>query len=345
MTESEGRSYTLDSIVKFRADATAELAAIRDEAAAERFRIAWLGKKGTLRELLKAVRDVPETMRKAFGEQANGLRILLESEFEKAPWKSDRSAGDSGPEVDCTLPGYPLPSGSLHPLMQIRNEIRDIFFRMGFEIAYGPDIETDYYNFGALNFQPDHPARDMQDTFHVSSGDLLRTHTSPVQIRVMETTKPPIRCIMPGRVYRNEEISARSYCLFHQLEGLYIDENVSFADLKGTLLAFSRAFFDEKTKLKIRPSYFPFTEPSVEIDVECFLCKGAGCSICKQSGWLEILGAGMVHPNVLKSGNIDPEKYTGFAFGMGIERIALLKYGIDDIRLFYENDVRFLKQF
>lgn len=324
----------------------AELAAIRDDDSAERFRVAYLGKKGALRELLKAVREVPEDVRKMFGEQANTLRLLVESAFEKAPWKSAGSDAGTGPlPVDCTLPGYPFPRGSLHPLMQIKNQIRDIFFGMGFTIAYGPDIETDHYNFGALNFQPDHPARDMQDTFHLAGGTLLRTHTSPVQVRVMETTKPPIRSIMPGRVYRNEEISARSYCLFHQLEGLYIDENVSFADLKGTLLAFSRSFFDEKTRLKIRPSYFPFTEPSVEIDVECFLCKGKGCSICKQSGWLEILGAGMVHPNVLKSGNIDPEKYTGFAFGMGIERIALLKYGIDDIRLFYENDVRFLRQF
>jgi phenylalanyl-tRNA synthetase alpha chain len=229
--------------------------------------------------------------------------------------------------------------------MTVRNRIRDIFTGMGFTVAYGPDIESDYYNFEALNFQPDHPARDMQDTFHIAEKILLRTHTSPVQIRVMKSQKPPIRAIMPGRVYRNEEISARSYCMFHQVEGLFIDENVSFADLKGTLFAFARTFFDDKTRLKIRPSFFPFTEPSVEIDVECFLCKGAGCSICKQGGWLEILGAGMIHPNVLRSGGIDSEKYTGFAFGMGIERIALLKYGIDDIRLFFENDVRFLRQF
>ena len=206
-------------------------------------------------------------------------------------------------------------------------------------------METDYYNFGALNFQPNHPARDMQDTFYVSADMLLRTHTSPVQIRVMEKQKPPIRCIMPGRVYRNEEVSSRSYCLFHQVEGLYIDECVSLADLKGTLLGFAKQFFGEKTKIKIRPSFFPFTEPSVEVDVGCFLCGGAGCSLCKQSGWLEILGAGMVHPNVLANVGIDNEKYTGFAFGMGIERIALQKFGIDDIRTFFENDVRFLRQF
>lgn len=345
MTEGNGHRFSIESIGQLRDRAMADLKALRDNDAAERFRVAYLGKKGELRELLKAVREVPENLRKEFGEQANNLRVFLESEFEKGPW-SNRASASTGPApIDSSLPGYPFPRGTLHPLMQIENEIRDIFFGMGFTIAYGPDIESDHYNFGALNFKPDHPARDMQDTFHVEGGSLLRTHTSPVQIRVMEKQQPPIRCIMPGRVYRNEEISGRSYCLFHQVEGLYIDENVSFADLKGTLLAFSRSFFDEKTKLKIRPSFFPFTEPSVEIDVECFLCKGKGCSICKKSGWLEILGAGMVHPNVLKSGNIDPEKYTGFAFGMGVERIALLKYGIDDIRLFYENDVRFLKQF
>jgi phenylalanyl-tRNA synthetase alpha chain len=216
---------------------------------------------------------------------------------------------------------------------------------MGFDIAYGPDVETDYYNFEALNFAKHHPARDMQDTFFISDSLLLRTHTSPVQIRVMEKQKPPIRSIMPGRVYRNEEISARSYCTFGQIEGLYVDENVSMADLKGALLAFCRRFFDENTQIKIRSSFFPFTEPSIEVDMWCFVCKGAGCSVCKHSGWLEILGAGMVHPNVLSAGGVDNEKYTGFAFGMGIDRIALLKYGIDDIRLFYENDMRFLKQF
>jgi phenylalanyl-tRNA synthetase alpha chain len=341
MTET---TYTLESLEELRKTAESELSAVHDDEGAEKFRIAYLGKKGVLRELLKAVSQVPPADRKAFGERANNLRSHIESEFEKGAWKSG-SVKEETPRTDWGLPGQPFPQGSLHPLMKIRNQIRDIFIGMGFEVAYGPDIESDFYNFEALNFQPNHPARDMQDTFHVSNDLLLRTHTSPVQIRVMEKQQPPIRCIMPGRVYRNEEISSRSYCLFHQVEGLYIDENVSFADLKGTLLAFSRSFFDEKTRLKIRPSYFPFTEPSVEIDVECFLCKGKGCSICKRSGWLEILGAGMVHPNVLKNGKIDSEKYSGFAFGMGIERIALLKYGIDDIRLFFENDVRFLKQF
>lgn len=329
---------------QIRKEAEAELASVSDDASAENFRVKYLGKKGILRELLKSVKDIPEDLRKQFGASANELRVQIEEKFNLSHSQkvSDVPVDNS---FDPTLPGFPFAAGSLHPLMNIRNEIRDIFLSMGFTVAYGPEVETDYYNFEALNTPPHHPARDMQDTFYVTAKELLRTHTSPVQIRVMENQKPPIRSIMPGRVYRNEEISARSYCLFHQLEGLYVDENVSFADLKGTLLAFSRRFFDEKTKIKIRPSFFPFTEPSVEIDVECFLCKGNGCSICKQSGWLEVLGAGMVHPNVFKSVGIDSEKYTGFAFGIGIERIALLKYGIDDIRLFYENDMRFLKQF
>jgi phenylalanyl-tRNA synthetase alpha chain len=334
----------LKKIDEIKRTAIEELATLRETAEIDRFRIKYLGKKGIIKELYGVLKDVAGEIRGEFGQKVNDLRALLQAEIDKRK-NTGEAAPASSPRLDYSLPGYPFPRGSLHPLMQIRNQIRDVFLGMGFTVAYGPDVETDYYNFEALNFTPDHPARDMQDTFHVSGGALLRTHTSPVQIRVMEKQKPPIRCIMPGRVYRHEEISSRSYCLFHQVEGLYVDENVSFADLKGTLLAFSRAFFDEKTRIKIRPSFFPFTEPSVEIDVECFLCKGKGCSICKQSGWLEILGAGMVHPHVLKTGNIDSEKYTGFAFGMGIERIALLKYGIDDIRLFYENDVRFLRQF
>jgi len=331
----------LDQIGK---EAHTELDSVCDDVTAEAFRVKYLGKKGILRELLKSVKDIPEEQRKVFGAKANEIRVLVEDKFNQSPWLSG-SVAKVDNTFDPGLPGFPFSRGSLHPLMKIRNEIRDIFFSMGFTIAYGPEVETDYYNFEALNTPPHHPARDMQDTFYITAKELLRTHTSPVQIRVMEKQKPPIRSIMPGRVYRNEEISARSYCLFHQVEGLYVDKNVSFADLKGTLLAFSRRFFDEKTKIKIRPSFFPFTEPSVEIDVECFLCKGNGCSICKQSGWLEVLGAGMVHPNVLKSVGVDSEEYTGFAFGIGIERIALLKYGIDDIRLFYENDMRFLKQF
>lgn len=335
---------SLEALDRLRAETELEFSAIKNDADAESFRIKYLGKKGILKELVKSVRDVPPESRPAFGSKANELRVYFETRFDEAPWAEKKLEADSA-SFDPGLPGFPTLQGSLHPLMKIRNQIRDIFLSMGFTISYGPEVESDYYNFEALNTPKHHPARDMQDTFYITENHLLRTHTSPVQIRVMESTKPPIRSIMPGRVYRNEEISSRSYCLFHQIEGLYVDENVSFADLKGTLLAFSRRFFDEKTKIKIRPSFFPFTEPSVEIDVECFLCKGSGCSLCKQSGWLEVLGAGMVHPNVLRNTGIDPEIYSGFAFGIGIERIALLKYGIEDIRLFYENDVRFLKQF
>ncbi len=336
--------HTPQSLDKLQETALLELEAIKNESSAEEFRIKYLGKKGILRLLLKSLGTMAPEDRKVMGAKANTIRALVESKFQEAHWRSN-TEDTRDRSFDPGLPGFPFHQGSLHPLMQIRDEIRDIFSSMGFSIDYGPEVETDYYNFEALNTPAHHPARDMQDTFYIDESIVLRTHTSPVQIRVMEGQKPPIRSIMPGRVYRNEEISSRSYCLFHQVEGLYVDENVSFADLKGTLLAFSRRFFDEKTEIKIRPSFFPFTEPSVEIDVRCFLCKGQGCSICKKTGWLEVLGAGMVHPNVFKSVGIDPEKYTGFAFGMGIERIALLKYGIDDIRLFYENDARFLQQF
>jgi phenylalanyl-tRNA synthetase alpha chain len=335
---------SLELLDKTEKEAGELFSAVASDGDAEAFRIKYLGKKGLLQSLVKGVKDLSPDQRRVIGARANALFRSFEEKFKDAPWRRKQAAGGAA-GFDPTLPGFPVPLGSLHPLMQIRNRIRDIFTGMGFSVAYGPEVETDYYNFGALNFQPNHPARDMQDTFYVSADMLLRTHTSPVQIRVMEKQKPPIRCIMPGRVYRNEEVSSRSYCLFHQVEGLYVDECVSFADLKGTLLGFAKQFFDEKTKIKIRPSFFPFTEPSVEVDVECFLCHGAGCSICKQSGWLEILGAGMVHPNVLANVGIDNEKYTGFAFGMGIERIALQRFGIDDIRTFFENDVRFLRQF
>ncbi|MBD3317827.1 MAG: phenylalanine--tRNA ligase subunit alpha [Chitinivibrionales bacterium] len=339
------QNYTsIEELEKLTAEVNLELEHISDDAQAEAFRIKYLGKKGLLRSLLKSLKDLPEDHRRTFGARANQLRAEVEERFKAAPWKTagmeqrDRS-------FDPTLPGLPIPSGSIHPLSKMQQEICDIFVSMGFEIAEGPEAETEYYNFTALNFPPHHPARDMQDTFFISDAALLRTHTSPVQIRVMEKGEPPIRCIMPGRVYRNEEINARSYCLFGQIEGLYVDENVSMADLKGTLLGFARRFFDEDTAIKIRPSFFPFTEPSIEIDIKCFLCKGEGCSVCKHSGWLEVLGAGMVHPNVLAAGGVVGDKYTGFAFGLGIDRLALLKYGIDDIRLFYENDMRFLRQF
>ena len=250
-------------------------------------------------------------------------------------------------ELDLTLPGDAVSEGSRHPLSIVRNEIIDIFTRLGFTISEGPEIEDDLHVFSALNFPPEHPARDMQDTFFIEKNPdvLLRTHTSSVQVRVMDKEQPPIRTISPGRVFRNEAISARAHCIFHQVEGLYIDENVSFADLKQTLDYFAKEFFGPETKIRLRPSYFPFTEPSAELDVSCTLCGGKGCNVCKYTGWLEILGCGMVDPNVLESNDIDSIKYTGFAFGMGIERIAMLKYGIKDLRLFFENDLRFLRQF
>lgn len=341
---AESAAWSLKRLDLLCKESTAELVAVDSEQSAEAFRIKYLGRKGILRDVLAALRDIPAEQRKEFGARANEIKSQLEQGFEAAPWKQS-AAVTAVESFDPTLPGYPFPQGSIHPLSSILAQMSDIFVSMGFSVADGPEVETDYYNFEALNFPRHHPARDMQDTFFVSESVLLRTHMSPVQIRVMERVKPPIRTIMPGRVYRNEEISARSYCVFNQLEGLVIDRDVSFADLKGTLLAFCQRFFSPDTKIKIRPSFFPFTEPSVEVDVECFLCKGKGCGLCKRSGWLEILGAGMVHPNVLASGGIDSEIFTGFAFGMGIDRIAMLKYGIDDIRLFYENDLRFLRQF
>jgi phenylalanyl-tRNA synthetase alpha chain len=341
----EKETTTLQTLTDLEVETNTAFSAITSSESAEAFRIKYLGKKGILRGLLKGLKDMPEEQRRAFGARANALYDQVEARFAEAPWQAGGNAGEKIDLFDPTLPSAALPQGSIHPLTRIRNDICDIFVSMGFDIADGPEVETEFFNFTALNFPEHHPARDMQDTFFISGTTLLRTHTSPVQIRIMQQQKPPIRSIMPGRVYRNEEISSRSYCLFGQVEGLFVDENVSMADLKGTLLGFARRFFDEKTEIKIRPSFFPFTEPSIEVDVRCFLCKGKGCSVCKQSGWLEIGGAGMVHPNVLANSGIDNEKYTGFAFGMGIDRIALLKFGIDDIRLFYENDVRLLKQF
>lgn len=343
---SEGTIPSLRDLEHLERDAVQDLGAVASPDQAEAFRIRYLGKKGAVRAALKSLGAIPEGERREYGAAVNALRARLEEAFAAAPWHVRDTGAHAGAfPFDWSLPGFPFPRGSLHVLNQVRDDIRDIFSSIGFDVALGPEIESEWYNFEALNTPPHHPARDMQDTFYVAEGVVLRTHTSPVQIRIMQSRRPPIRCIMPGRVYRNEEISARSYCLFHQVEGLYVDEEVSFADLKSTLLAFSRRFFGANAQIKIRPSFFPFTEPSVEIDVRCFLCDGTGCSLCKRSGWLEILGAGMVHPNVLTSGGVDSERYSGFAFGMGIERIALLRHAIDDIRLFYENDVRFLSQF
>ena len=317
----------------------------KSEKELEEFRLSFLGKKGSLNELFAAFKDVPNENKKEFGQAINTLKQSVQSKIEE--FKDSFEEGNSDDEIDFTRPVSLGDLGSRHPISLVRKEIVDILNRIGFTVSEGPEIEDDWHNFSALNTPKEHPARDMQDTFFIQTNPdiLLRSHTSTVQVRYMNENKPPIRTLSPGRVYRNEAISARAHCIFHQVEGLYIDENVSFADLKQTLLYFAKEMFGEKTKMRLRPSYFPFTEPSAEVDVSCNICNSKGCNICKYTGYLEILGCGMVDPNVLKNCGIDSKKYTGFAFGMGIERIAMLKYGIKDLRLFFENDVRFLKQF
>jgi len=311
----------------------------------EAFRIKYLSKKGIITELFTEFRNVAPEKRKEMGQLMNGLKTAIQEKIVSLK-EGLESTVESPDKPDLTLPSS-APLGSRHPLSIVRNDIIDIFSRIGFTVSEGPEIEDDFHNFSALNFPADHPARDMQDTFFIEKDPdiALRTHTSSVQVRVMESTTPPIRTISPGRVFRNEAISARAHCIFHQVEGLYVDTDVSFADLKQTLFHFAKELFGEKTKTRFRPSYFPFTEPSAEMDISCNICGGKGCNICKYTGWVEILGCGMVDPNVLELCNIDSKKYTGFAFGMGIERITMLKYQINDLRLFFENDVRFLDQF
>lgn len=305
-------------------------------------KVRYLGKKSQLNEILRGLKDLQEDERREVGALANQVRDTLTSLFDS---EDGASAEQSSAKFDFTLPGRPAERGVRHLITRTMEEVIEIFYGMGFEIADGPEIESDYYNFGALNFPPDHPARDMQDTFFVSDEYLLRTHTSPVQVRTFENRRPPVRILAPGRVYRSEAINARSYCVFHQVEGFFVDTDVSFADLKGVLAAFAQEYFGQDVKLRFRPSYFPFTEPSTEVDISCYLCKGKGCNICKHEGWLEILGAGMIHPNVFAAVDYDPNVFSGYAFGMGVERITMLKHGINDIRLLYENDLRFLKQF
>ncbi len=326
---------------------------IKNSEELESFRLKYLSKKGLISDLFDGFRNVPAEEKKEVGQKLNELK---QSALEKYNLlKSELvSSDDSASTTDLTRPSVPYSTGSRHPISIVRNEIIDIFMRLGFVVSEGPEIEDDDHVFTKLNFAPEHPARDMQDTFYISrisaensspEDILLRTHTSSVQVRVMQNQKPPIRTISPGRVFRNEAISARAHCIFHQVEGLYIDENVSFADLKQTLLFFAREMFGKETEIRLRPSYFPFTEPSAEMDVSCKICGGKGCNVCKYTGWLEILGCGMVHPNVLESCNIDSRKYSGFAFGMGIERLTMLKYQVNDLRLYFENDLRFLDQF
>ncbi len=308
-------------------------------------RIQYLSRKGTIAQLFEGMKTLSPAERPAAGRALNELRAAVQQSFDQKKSSLESTLHPGQSQLDLTLPGRTRFLGSRHPITQTLEEIQQIFMRMGFQIASGPEIEDDYHNFGALNFPPDHPARDMQDTFFITKDILLRTHTSPVQIRVMENSKPPLRVIMPGRVYRNEAISARSYCLFHQVEGLYVDEGVTFTDLKSTLLSFAKQFYGQNIEYRFRASFFPFTEPSAEMDITCFLCSGKGCRVCKQTGWLEILGCGMVHPHVFKAVGYDAEKVSGYAFGMGIERVTMLRHGIDDIRILFENDVRFLKQF
>ncbi len=316
----------------------------------ESFRIRFLGTKGIIKDLFEEFKTVSSEDKRVFGKVLNEFKQLAEAKYQTLKEGSETEDTSSKSEQDLTLPGQGFEMGARHPLSLVRKEIIEIFKKLGFNVAEGPEVEDDWHNFSALNFPEEHPARDMQDTFFIKKGGekgdiALRTHTSSVQVRMMEAGKPPFRAIMPGRVYRNEAISARSHCFFHQVEGLYIDENVSFADLKQTLFYFVQELFGEGTKVRFRPSYFPFTEPSAEMDISCSICKGDGCQFCKHSGWVEILGCGMVDPNVLENTNIDSKKYTGYAFGMGIERITNLKYQIKDLRLFSENDIRFLKQF
>ena len=311
----------------------------------ENFRISFLGKKGKITLLFNNFKLVPVSEKKEFGRQLNILKNNALSKVEELKSSSVETPSAPKSNIDFTIPGQPNDIGSRHPITIIRDRIINIFSHLGFSISEGPEIEDDWHNFTALNFPEEHPARDMQDTFFINEDIALRTHTSSVQVRVMENNQPPIRTISPGRVYRNEAISARAHCFFHQVEGLYIDKGVSFADMKQTLMYFTKAIFGNETKIRLRPSYFPFTEPSAEVDVSCTICKGKGCNVCKYSGWLEIMGCGMVDPNVLENCKIDPDLYSGFAFGMGVERIAQLIYEVNDLRLYSENDLRFLKQF
>jgi phenylalanyl-tRNA synthetase alpha chain len=334
----------VSDIETLRADALEAIKSAASKTDLENVSVKYLGRKGIITSILKGLKELPLDQRKTVGAAANKMKAELEREIKTAADKFKISRIDAA--IDPTLPGIAHRVGAVHPITLVMDQMCRSFQRMGFTIVPGPDIETDYYNFEALNFPPDHPARDMQDTFYVEGDDLvLRTHTTPVQARVLESQKPPMKVITAGRCYRNEEISTRAYCVFHQVDGFLVDVGVTVADLKAVLVAFCRDLFGAGLKLRLRPSFFPFTEPSAEVDISCFLCQGKGCQLCKYTGWLEILGSGMIDPSVLEMAGHDSEKYTGYAFGIGVERIAMLKYGINDIRLFYENDIRFIRQF
>ncbi len=339
----------MDQLIKQIENHKAEIAAlvIQDKEAAEAFRIKYLGTKGLLKSIMGEMKNVPADQKKVAGQILNEFKLYTESFYESLIQSLGSASHAQTAQQDLSLPGETIALGARHPISVVHNKIVSIFQRLGFSVAEGPEIEDDWHNFTALNLPDNHPARDMQDTFYISQQPdwLLRTHTSSVQIREMQKGNLPLRIICPGRVYRNETISARAHCFFNQVEGLYIDEHVSFADLKQTLYFFVQEMFGSNVQVRFRPSYFPFTEPSAEMDISCLICKGDGCNVCKKTGWVEILGCGMVHPQVLENCGIDSTKYTGFAFGMGIERITMLNYQVKDLRLFSENDVRFLKQF
>jgi phenylalanyl-tRNA synthetase alpha chain len=335
-----------DQIQEVKSEFKADLENLSPEKeTVDHMKIKYLGRKGLISSLFLQMGKVDSDERPKMGKVLNELKSEITLEIEKIDESYLLESSQDKSSIDLSLPGDPLPVGSIHPLTQVMDEIKSIFIRLGFSLAYGPEIDSEFYNFEALNIPQHHPARDMQDTFYITDKILLRTHTSDTQIHFMENNEPPVRIIAPGRVYRNEDVSVRSYCLFHQIEGLYVDAKVTFSDLKGTLDYFARELFSKNVKTRFRPSYFPFTEPSAEMDVSCIFCVERGCSICKKTGWLEILGCGMVDPEVYKSVKYDADKWTGYAFGLGIERIAMLKYGIQDIRLFYSGDIRFLRQF
>ncbi|MCF8111535.1 MAG: phenylalanine--tRNA ligase subunit alpha [Desulfobacteraceae bacterium] len=330
-------------IEQIRQQALSELKQAEDAESIRDLSVRYLGRKGRVTRFLRNISELPEDRRPAAGKRANEVKKELESAFNDALARLSEKQEEKG-AIDVSLPGRPAPVGTLHPVTRITRMIAKIFERMGFGIAEGPEVETDYYNFEALNIPKNHPARDMQDTFYVSENVVLRTHTSPIQVRYMETHQPPVRIIAPGKVYRCDSDLTHTP-MFHQVEGLLVDEKVSFGDLKGTLTALVHQIFDPQTSLRFRPSFFPFTEPSAEVDIQCVICRGAGCKVCSDTGWLEVLGCGMVHPAVFENVGYDTDRYSGFAFGMGVERIAMLKYGINDIRMFFENDIRFLRQF
>ncbi len=332
------------TIEQIKEEAIKELEYASDPESIKAISVRYLGRKGAVTRYLRNVSNLPKEIRPKAGKKANETKKTLETLFKKTLKQLEAAADEADRRLDVSLPGRLVPQGSLHPITQITHQISNIFIRLGFDVAEGPEVETDYYNFEALNIPKNHPARDMQDTFYISKNIVLRTHTSPTQPRIMEKQKPPVRIISPGKVYRCDSDLTHTP-MFHQVEGLLVDENVSFGDLKGILTTFVHQMFDPETSLRFRPSFFPFTEPSAEVDIRCVICKGDGCRVCSKTGWLEVLGSGMVHPAVFENVGYDTTRYSGFAFGMGVERIAMLKYGIDDIRKYFQNDLRFLRQF